>query len=305
MELYKDKENFVNAIISISQNLKINAALIEKDYFVIYLLSKLNSRIPGLLFKGGTCCSRAYKAIDRFSEDIDLSLDINHFGRKKNIEANKMIVEVCDSLGFKIINRQEVEKHSHGNFNAYLIAYPALFSSLSIKPYLQIEMSFFTKSFPDEIQMVNSIIGDWFIANGNNALAKEYNLLSFPMCVQTLERTFVDKIYALCDYYEKNEIIRNSRHIYDLYKISKLIRFNKSLKTLAKKVREERKKNSQCLSAKDGYNVNKTLMAIKNSNSFKNDYINITLKLLIVPVDYSLAINVIDKIIDENIFSND
>ena len=34
MELYKDKEKFNDAIVEVSRSLKINEALIEKDYFV-------------------------------------------------------------------------------------------------------------------------------------------------------------------------------------------------------------------------------------------------------------------------------
>ena len=143
MWLYKNKNNFVDAIAKVSQSLKINEELIEKDYFVMLVLSELNKAIPGLLFKGGTCCSHAYKVIDRFSEDIDLSLDTDHFGRNQNIKANKAVIDVCDRIGFKIINREEVEKHSHGSFNRYYIEYPITFVSESVKPYVQVEMTFY------------------------------------------------------------------------------------------------------------------------------------------------------------------
>lgn len=303
MELYKHKEAFIDAIRETSRVLNISEALIEKDYFVMFVLSELNKEIPGLLFKGGTCCSHAYKAIDRFSEDIDLSLDTAHFGRNHNIKANKTVINVCDRLGFKIINREEVEKHSHGSFNRYYIEYPISFSSISVKPYIQVELTFYMKPYPDEIKTVNSLIGDWLIDNGNEKAAEEFGLLPFNVCVQKLERTFVDKVFAICDYFERKEPERNSRHIYDLYKIIKLINLNdSSLLELIKNVREDRKSNDRCISAKDGYDINATLTKIIESDYFKSDYNGVTTLLLIKNVDYETSITAIKEIIKTGLF---
>lgn len=52
--------------------------LLEKDVWVVWTLGALFSSSIGmdLTFKGGTSLSKVYKVIDRFSEDIDLTLDI-------------------------------------------------------------------------------------------------------------------------------------------------------------------------------------------------------------------------------------
>ena len=304
MELFKDKEQFIDIVIETSRALKINETLIEKDYYIIFFLSELNKRIPGLLFKGGTCCSHAYHAIDRFSEDIDLSLDVDHFGRSHNISANHKIVEICDEFGFKISNREEVIKHSHGNFNRYYIEYPISFSSAIIKPYIQVEMSFYQKAYPHENKNVTSIIGEWLISSGNIAIAEFYNLKPFNVCVQKLERTFIDKVFAICDYFEHKKYDRNSRHIYDLYKISQIINLcDPALKELVQMVRNDRKKNEKCISAKDGYDINSTLKAIVNTNPFESDYKEVTSKLLIKYIDYKEAIKVLNTIMELNLFS--
>lgn len=305
MELYKDKEQFNDAIIGASRDLKINESLIEKDYFVMYFLKELNKAIPGLLFKGGTCCSHAYHVIERFSEDIDLSLDTNHFGRSNNKEANHKVIEVCDKLGFKIINREEVINHSHGSYNCYFIEYPATFSSSAVKPYVQIEMTFYQKSYPHEVKPVSSLIGEWIAGVSNEDNIKMFGLEPFNVCVQKLERTFVDKVFAICDYYERNEIERNSRHIYDLYKISQIIDLeDNSLIELIKEVREDRKNNSYCVSSVDGYNINRSLALIVENDVFKSDYLNITTKLLIENVEYDEAITVLSKIVSLGLFGN-
>ncbi len=54
----------------------VSAVIIEKDFWVSWMLAVLfrSELAGGLVFKGGTSLSKVFGAIDRFSEDIDLSL---------------------------------------------------------------------------------------------------------------------------------------------------------------------------------------------------------------------------------------
>src|SRR5947199_285051 len=56
----------------------LTAAIIEKDFWVCWALKRiftLTDPPAGLLFKGGTSLSKVFGAIERFSEDVDLSFD--------------------------------------------------------------------------------------------------------------------------------------------------------------------------------------------------------------------------------------
>ncbi len=58
--------------------MKMPFEIIEKDYWVVWVLERLFSleKIKShLTFKGGTSLSKIYRVIDRFSEDIDLSIE--------------------------------------------------------------------------------------------------------------------------------------------------------------------------------------------------------------------------------------
>lgn len=61
----------------------IPAALIEKDFWVCWALRRLFG-LEGIgaqiIFKGGTSLSKAYKVIDRFSEDIDVTINRGFLG---------------------------------------------------------------------------------------------------------------------------------------------------------------------------------------------------------------------------------
>ncbi len=61
----------------------IGAAVIEKDFWVCWTLKQLFGLGPApaqLIFKGGTSLSKVYGVIERFSEDVDLSLSREDLG---------------------------------------------------------------------------------------------------------------------------------------------------------------------------------------------------------------------------------
>jgi len=64
--------------------------LLEKDTWVVWTLSAIyeSALAKKLTFKGGTSLSKAYKIIDRFSEDVDLTYDIRELVPDLLREAN-------------------------------------------------------------------------------------------------------------------------------------------------------------------------------------------------------------------------
>ena len=65
-----------------AKHLGINQMAIEKDWWVTITLKALfqTSCADSLLFKGGTSLSKGFNIIERFSEDIDLSINYSFFG---------------------------------------------------------------------------------------------------------------------------------------------------------------------------------------------------------------------------------
>lgn len=75
--------------------------LLEKDVWAVWTLGALFDSPVGndLTFKGGTSLSKAYKVIDRFSEDIDLTYDIR-----------KLIPDLVGSAGSLPTSRSQASK---------------------------------------------------------------------------------------------------------------------------------------------------------------------------------------------------
>lgn len=303
MKLHNDKERFYEAITATSTMFGIEPALVEKDYFVTLFLRKAVERIPGLVFKGGTSLSKCYNLIDRFSEDIDLTLDDEHFTQSKKRNSIKALIAVCDELGLELINKKTIEKHTHGNFNCYDIRYPIIFPSEDVKTELKVEMTYIQKCYPHEQGKAISYIGEFFAKNGNGRVVAEYELDAFTVQVQSLERTLVDKVFAICDYYLSKNTVRNSRHIYDILKLlTKVDVSDSNLKLLVENVRTDRKPNRTCLSAQDGANVPKLLKKIVETEFFRQDYDETTSKLLTGTVSYDEAIKSLQTLIDSGLF---
>lgn len=298
MELFRSKQEFHDAVMATADYYKVSPAIVEKDYYVTVVLKRLKESIPGILFKGGTSLSKCFKIVNRFSEDIDLTLDTTHFTQSNKRNANKTVIAVCDELGFRIENRERVELHSHGSYN---IEYPISFTTLGVKPYIKLEMVFIQKAYPDVVRPACSMIGEYLTAIGQQEALSQFELETYDIKVQTLERTLIDKVFALCDYYMLDEATRQSRHIYDIWKLMTRVDL-KNQKELIEEVRCDRKINKTCLSAQPGISVSKVLGKIVCEAYFKRDYEDVTEALLSESIKYDEAVEAIKRIAETEIF---
>lgn len=303
MVLHKDKKSFDIAIRAASRHFNVSPAIIEKDYYATLVLRELAKQVPDLLFKGGTSLSKCYKIIDRFSEDIDITLDSEHQSQGKRKNLKYTIVEICSNLGLNLLN--ENETRSRRDYNCYKIDYCARHSLSGLNPQLLVETVFIVKAFPDEIKQASSMIYDYLKAVGNDEAIAQYELEPFDIRVQTLDRTLVDKVFAVCDYMLDNKTERQSRHIYDLSRLLTLVKLDDDLKALIKEVREDRKLGTKCYSAQDGVSVPNLLRQMIDTEFFKKDYEDSTEKLLSKPVTYEEAIKAIEMIIASDVFDTE
>lgn len=300
MNLHKNKKEFYDTILMVSSKLNTTPAIVEKDYYVSLFLQHLVKKVPNILFKGGTSLSKCHKVINRFSEDIDLTLDINNQTQscKKNLK--QKIIEVCVELEFELLNESQIR--SRRDYNCYEIKYPIQFDGVGIKQFLLVETVFMVKSFPDELKYVTCMVYDFWKQNNDETAINEFQVKPFEIRVQTLERTFVDKVFAICDYAVSNNTTGFSRHIYDLYKLSNYVVLDCKFKKLVNIVREERKKHSRCYTAQDQYNIPYILKEIFEKKIYYDDYNDVTRKILFDETSYDTAITIINKIIESGVF---
>lgn len=160
MKLLQNKEVFKEFIVAASADIGLSEIQVEKDYMVSVLLREI-SKIDFLdiVFKGGTSLSKCYDVINRFSEDIDISVNYStkNLSAKKRKSLKKSIVQAIEDVGFTLTNFCEIK--SGLNFNRYLVAYPKMFGdNNSTDPNIIVETIVSYKPYPNEKKFVSNYI---------------------------------------------------------------------------------------------------------------------------------------------------
>lgn len=300
--LHNDKETFSQAINLVTNKNGIRSEIVEKDYYVTMILRFLSERLPFIVFKGGTSLSKCHKAIKRFSEDIDITIDTTiSQGQKKKVK--EAIEEVSAILGLSIPNIDKTR--SRRDYNRYEIEYNPIdeLDDVDVLPAVILETSYTAISFPVSELPVHNYIGDMMVEEAPDYIER-YALSPFTMKVQDISRTLADKVFAICDYYLQNKTEKHSRHLYDIYKLLPHVPQDDSFKKLVKEVRQVRALSPVCPSAKQDVDVVDLLKRIVSENVYKSDYENITENLLEEELNYETVIPALKQIAENGMFAN-
>lgn len=300
--LHEEREVFFNAVNLASVREAILPTVVEKDYYVTMILRRLSEKLGFIVFKGGTSLSKCHKVIKRFSEDIDITID-EKLSQGQMRSLKHTIMEIAQDLGLMISNIDETR--SRRSYNQYILEFSSVLSEVNdiIPAQVLLETSFAEISYPTVILPVNSYIGDMMKTEAPD-LRKSYKLEPFEMKVQALDRTLVDKVFAICDYYLDGNVSKHSRHIYDVFKLLQIVPQTEDSKALVTKVREERAKSRRCPSAKPEVDMPELLRMIVDSNAYKRDYDDLTSRLLEEPLDYDTAVSALRTIASSGMFVN-
>ena len=298
--LHENKDEFANAINLASERSHVLPIAVEKDYYVTLVLRGLSEKLGFVVFKGGTSLSKCHRAIKRFSEDIDITIDskLSQGQMKKLKEAIKSIAV---NLHLSIPNIDETR--SRRSYNRYILEYESVLTTNDdpVQSAVLLETSFAEVSFPTVVLPVHSYIGDMMTEEAPEAL-QGFLLDPFEMKVQGLDRTLADKVFAICDYYLQNRVKKHSRHIYDIYKLLPLVEQNEEFKNLVREVREVRSQTNICPSAQPGIKVPELLRFLIDNEVYKEDYENVTVRILEENVPYETAIEAVKAIAASGMF---
>ena len=294
-----EKEKWKEFISLISQETGLNSLMIEKDTLQSYLLDAIFKQESGLVFKGGTSLSKGYGIINRFSEDIDLALNEKATNSMKN-SLYDTIYKCASDLGLKLLNEDSIKKR--GGFVRYNFEYESLFDEN--RQSLIIETSFMQRSYPTNMINVSSIVSKFCKDNGVS-VPVGFASADITINVQSLERTFIDKVFAICDYYLGKDTAKHSRHLYDIAKLAEHLDFDRDYSKLISEVKEDRSNPKfHNYSAQNNSDITELLKEIISEEAYKSDYNNVTLNLLYSPIPYDEAIKKgIQVVINKGIFN--
>ena len=276
MYLHRDRETFKDMVEQAADGNGRTPAVVEKDYYVTLILKLLSEQLAECVFKGGTSLSKGFHVIDRFSEDIDITFK-EHIGESRRKKLKNVVLKgISEELGMPVANWEETQ--SDRDYNAYLFSYESVFGLQDdrLPQYVKLETALGSYSFPTQTVEIRNYIGDYLEGRGRTDLAEQFSLGRFSMNLQSLERTYIDKVFALCDYYLQGKSKRYSRHLYDIYKLTPLIEFNDGFAILVREVREHRSKMRICPAGDETVDVPAVILEFCDNSFYREDYQSIT-----------------------------
>ena len=221
--------------------------LLEKDVWVVWTLKQLYAShyAKHLIFKGGTSLSKAYRAIERFSEDIDITYDIRAIAgdlvaqtpdglpktrsqqKRWTDEIRRRLREWAAAEILPLIQQHlsDVDKDAVATAEAdtIFISYRPLTTGTGyVAPRIKIDFGARSTGEPFETRSITSDAAPYI---------KD---LIFPECivrVMRAERTFWEKATAIHVFCLQGELggERFARHWYDLVQLDKAKIVNKAL----------------------------------------------------------------------------
>ncbi|MCX6250600.1 MAG: nucleotidyl transferase AbiEii/AbiGii toxin family protein [Bacteroidetes bacterium] len=216
-------------------------AAVEKDWWVVQTIDLVfdTSIAPYTVFKGGTSLSKAWRLIERFSEDIDLALDRKILGfDQKDKEMTASQVRKLRERSFQFISEKYFselgKKFSDAGFDEVTfrlgeikshdqdpliieIYYPTVTEPVNyLQPRVPIEVGSRSLMEPFEPCSFTSFVGEHF-------KGRSFAVERITIPTVRPERTFLEKIFLLHEEFQQPlktiKVERKSRHLYDLEKL--------------------------------------------------------------------------------------
>lgn len=218
---FHQSPEFKDAIEAAAENLAMRPVLIEKDYWVTFCLKNLSQSeyLNKVVFKGGTSLSKAFKCINRFSEDIDLAIIPGEQSSQDQIKKLLRNVDHTVAAGLDYI-----DGHKFGRNRTSIYNYPKVLTNQNfgaVKDKIKIEVNSFTNPVPHDPNTISSYIHDFLLATNNAELIQLHGLAPFQVNVLSLERTFFEKLLSInrLSYMGLDKLKEKIRHFYDLHEI--------------------------------------------------------------------------------------
>lgn len=254
MKLHEDRNAFKVLLSNIHERTGYREDVLEKDYYVMLILEELSEKqqqgLPAY-FKGGTALYKALKTTNRFSEDIDISVDTRECSRtqsdKRLEQSAKKYISLRRNVDESVSHRSEVIAVYEYEPVSVFDADDALQRFGKVK----VESTSFTISEPVSNLEVSYMIYDLATEQEKAILTDVFGIKPFIVKTITIERIFVDKLFATEAYVLRSDIphraFEAAKHIYDLAfmvnqeSIIKLLSTNELLKRLLSiRIAEER-----------------------------------------------------------------
>lgn len=220
MNLHRDKDAFKAILSDISRRAEIRSDIVEKDYYLTLLLWELSQRQHDLpaYFKGGTALYKAIGRVKRFSEDIDLTVEIQDCSRSQGKKRLETAANAYKEL--RRTTEKERESNQRGSITSVYEYDPVTLvdteDALQRFGHVKVEATSFTVSEPTEPLEISPLLYSEATEAQRDILERRFEVRPFTIQTIKMERIFADKILAAEFYYQRGMLFDTAKHLYDL-----------------------------------------------------------------------------------------
>ena len=220
MKLHFDEDAFRTLLLKISDRTGIRSDILEKDYYVTLMLKELAQRQVSLpaYFKGGTALYKALGSIKRFSEDIDLTVSIEGVSTS---QGKRRLEKAANGYSVLPRDKGDMQNENRKGSITSVYSYSSVVSvdtddALQRFERIKVEATSFTVSKPFEDIAITAMLYDKSTDEERRILSNMYDVYPFSISTISLERIFVDKLFAAEFYWKRESYFDAAKHIYDI-----------------------------------------------------------------------------------------
>lgn len=211
--IHNNKEEFIKTLERAAKKKEFLLPLLEKDYYLTLILSRVHELSDDLIFKGGTCLNKIYYVYYRLSEDLDFSMKLPRYEatrgeRRKCIQPVKdNIKKFAEQFGMKIDESISPGRNESKQYIYYLI-YQSALRPIEAKIKFEIGLRFNPIAPIEERQVQHNFLhpftGEPLFDGGKVACLSLNELVS-----EKLRAAAIREKVAPRDFYDLDFLLRN------------------------------------------------------------------------------------------------
>jgi Nucleotidyl transferase AbiEii toxin, Type IV TA system len=235
-QLRMEPDDLDALVAATAEALGIDAAFVEKDFWVIEVLRAATREITvrakdgqqhpiEIIFKGGTSLSRAYGLVERFSEDVDLlvafpNVELSIGVRDRALKAIRDAVAVHLGCDFTAVASTKGIKQN--------VRYPyaTRHGSPAVTEGVLLEMGSRGGTYPSQSHKLRSLLAEYAISTLGETEASWDEFAAVRVSVLAAERTLLEKLALLHDAAcrfpgepARTKLLQGGRHLYDVHQL--------------------------------------------------------------------------------------
>lgn len=235
-------KKIISFIVDTSDQLELDPAIVEKDYYVtqvLGILSKVTNDHTSLVFAGGTCLAKAHRIVKRMSEDIDFKFqkkpEHSQLSKSNYLKTLKTFRdEIISTLEKNKFSCKETVVRNEGKYLSIQLEYASVFApNPTLRPHLLLEFTASEISLPLQSLSLTTLIQETL---------QIVDMESFTLPCISIEETAAEKWVGLTrrlaasarGHYKEDPTL--VRHIYDLSTIDGKNKISQNFFSLTEKI---------------------------------------------------------------------